>query len=148
MVRERPPRSARDDEVTLRFVSLPVRAAVASGMHLDGLVRELQLSVGEPTDEALDKLYALLDESAPLRLEGRRRALQAASRDQSRYDLTIHTSTGSLASVARLNGLMARLARDRRAAEVPPDVVAFRAWLAEETERQLGGAEPSPCPLD
>jgi anti-sigma regulatory factor (Ser/Thr protein kinase) len=147
IVIETHPLRADDDEIVLRFRSLPVRAAVASGMHLDGLVRELQLGAGQIDAGELQRLYQLLDESAPVRLEGRRLALQAASRDEARYDLTIHTSPEALVAVGRVDELMTELARDRRASALPVGVAALRAWLREETERQLKGLEPTPCPL-
>lgn len=146
MVRECAPRTAEND-VTLRLLSMPVRAAVASGMHLDGVVRELQLGAGDPGDETLDQLYALLDESAPVRLEGRRKALQAASRDEPRFNLTIHTSRRTLDAVARLNELMGELAGTRRSVAAPTGVRAFRAWLRDEAQRQVRGVPPQPCPL-
>lgn len=143
--RRRPPHD--DDQVTLRFVSMPVRAAVASGMHLDGLVRELQLDAGAVDDEVLHRLYALLDESAPLRLEGRRKALEAASRDEPRYDLTVHATPRALAATAELNELMNDIGRNRRSVQPPTGVATFRAWLRDETRRQLRGLDPEPCRL-
>jgi hypothetical protein len=33
------------------------------------------------------------------------------------------------------------------AAALPPEIDAFRAWVAAEIGRQLAGAEPIVCPL-
>jgi len=146
MVQHEPPRTD-PDELVLQFRSLPVRAAVASGMHLDGLVRELQLAVGDSDDPLLKRLYDLLDRSAPVRLEGRRLALQAASRDEQRYDLTVHTTRSALAAVGAVDEVVHELADGHRAAPLPPGVAALRAWLRDETMRQLAGEPPTPCPL-
>ena len=133
--------------VHLHFLSLPVRAAVASGMHLDGLVREVQLGVMRVEDETAQRLYQLLDASAGPRLEGRRRALDAASQDEERYDLDLDTTIEALRALGKLNELMALIALDRRDVDPGEEVAAFRAWLGDETARQLRGGEPVPCPL-
>lgn len=146
VVEAHPPR-VDSDEVVLELRSLPVRAAVASGMHLDGLVRELQLDADRIEEVDMQLLYRLLDQSAPLRLEGRRLALQAAARDEERYDLTVRTSLDALAAVGKVDRMTRDLLRDRRRAPLPDEVAAFRSWLREETQRQLDGLEPSTCPL-
>jgi anti-sigma regulatory factor (Ser/Thr protein kinase) len=146
LVQARPPRSNGDD-VELEFPSLPVRAAVASGMHLDGIVRELQLGATAVDQADLDRLYRLLDRSASVRLEGRRLALQAASRDEQRFDLTVRTSYDALVAVREVDELMRELASNPRTLQLPPAVAAFRAWLRDEAERQLRGEAPRPCPL-
>jgi len=133
--------------ITLELLSMPVRESVASGMHLDGVVRELQLAAGDEPDTVLDQLYELLDASAPVRLEGRREALRAAGEDQRRYDLTLHTSWDALRAVRRLNDFIEGLPIERRTWRIPPAVAAFRAWLEEETARQLRGHAPRPCTL-
>ena len=147
VVVEAHPRPVEGDEVVLELRSLPVRAAVASGMHLDGLVRELQLDADRINQVDMDRLYRLLDQSAPIRLEGRRLALQAAARDEERYDLNVRTSLDALVAVAKVDQMMAELLRDRRRSPLPPDVAALRAWLREEAERQLSGLEPTTCTL-
>lgn len=133
--------------VHLHFLSLPVRAAVASGMHLEGLVREVQLGVLRVEDDTAQRLYELLDASAGPRLEGRRRALEAASQGEERYDLDLDTTIEALRALGRLNELMAMIAPDRRGLDLGEEVAAFRAWLGAETARQLRGVEPVPCPL-
>lgn len=136
-----------DHDVTLHLHSLPVRAAVASGMHLDGLVRELQLDPGRVDQAEMQRLYRLLDESAPVRLEGRRLALVAASRDEERYDLTIRASRPALTALGEVDRLVTSLVHDRLRAPFPPGVVALRAWLREEALRQLRGLDPTTCLL-
>jgi anti-sigma regulatory factor (Ser/Thr protein kinase) len=131
--------------ITLRYVSLPVRAAVASGMQIDGMVRELQLE--QPDGGVLDRLYGLLDTSAPVRLEGRRLALQASSEHRQRYDLTVHTSRPVLGAVRALNELVEGLADRPRATPLADEVLALRSWLGGETARQLQGLDPTACGL-
>jgi hypothetical protein len=116
-------------------------------MHLDGLVRELQLDAERIDQVDMQRLYRLLDQSAPIRLEGRRLALQAATRDEAHYDLTVRTSLDGLVAVGQVDRMMTELLRDRRRAQLPADVAALRAWLREEAERQLSGLEPTTCPL-
>lgn len=129
--------------ITLDLRSLPVRPAVASGVQVDDLVRSLLLSHRSDTEDA-QRLRRLLDESAPVRLAGRYAALRAAGAGQDRYDLVLHASRRALDAVGELSALLERLA----AAQIAPDVAAFRTWLQDETRRQLRGEAPLPCPID
>jgi anti-sigma regulatory factor (Ser/Thr protein kinase) len=130
----------------LRFLSLPVRAAVASGIQTDEAAREVQLAelarptVGTPEARMLE----LLDESAPLRLAGRFAALRAAAEDRDRFDVEVVVTDDSLLAV----GELARLLADRPTAPtVDEHVRAFRRWLSDEALHQRAGGEPRPCPL-
>lgn len=131
--------------ISLRFLSLPVRTAVASGMQVDGMVRQLQLR--RPSGGVVDRLHALLDASAPVRLEGRRLALHAASEHRERYDLALQTSRSVLGAVRDLNQVVESLADDRLTSPLAADVQAFRSWLGDETSRQLRGLDPTVCDL-
>jgi anti-sigma regulatory factor (Ser/Thr protein kinase) len=129
----------------LCYLGLPVRAAVASGIQTDEAVREVQLAeLDRPTTGTPEaRLLALLDVSAPVRLAGRYAALRAAADGQRRFDLEVTATDESLAAVGELAERLA-LVTD---IAPEPDVLAFRAWLAEETLRQRAGEDPRSCPL-
>ncbi|HEY9556756.1 MAG TPA: ATP-binding protein [Acidimicrobiales bacterium] len=135
------------DRVHLTLLSLPVRTAVANGMHLDGLVREVQLGVADVEPDDVSRMYALLDDSATVRLEARRRSLQAGSLEEPRFDLELDTSYPALLAVAELYDLIGGLVSERRTGALPEGVPELRAWLHDEAARQLQGEEPRPCPL-
>lgn len=136
-------------DIHLDLRSMPVRTAVASGMQVDELVRELQLGPDLGTDPAaVARLYRLLDVSAPARLGGRHAALRAAALDAVRFDFQLDAPLATLAAVADLNELMETVtARRGGKLVVTDDVAAYRAWLLEEGLRQLAGDPPSDCPL-
>ena len=132
----------------LRYLDLPVRAAVASGIQTDEATREAQLASLSHTTTAADtaRLLELLDESAPVRLAGRYTALRAAANDQERFDLDVVVNGRSMAAVGELSELLARMPEgpERR---LDDDVAAFRQWLAQEARSQRQGNDPRPCPL-
>ncbi len=135
-----------DHAVSLRFRSLPVRAAVASGIHVDDLVRKIQLRAlhGGPSAE---QLFGLLDRSAPVRLGGRHGALGAAGEGRRRFDLDLTATLEALTATGELGRLLERSADWTRAAPIPPAVLGFRRWLDDESDRQCAGHPPSRCPL-
>lgn len=139
--------SPDDRHLVLR--SMPVRPAVASGVQVDELVREIQLGASGAGDASLlARLYRLLDVSAPARLSGRHAALRAAGRHEDRFDLVLDTPLTTLTAVGDLNQLLEELSRRRGTwAEIAPEVAAYRLWLREETTRQLRGELPQDCPL-
>jgi anti-sigma regulatory factor (Ser/Thr protein kinase) len=146
----RPPRGD-GDRVELHFDGLPVRAAVASGMELEAAVRVLQVDHRrEVAPDDAERLNELLDASAPPRLEGRHKALEAAGRNQTRFDLVLHTTRSALAAVPALTEHIERLHRQIGVAGRPSsvEVDAFRRWLGEETARQLAGQAPARYPDD
>lgn len=130
----------------VRLVDLPVKAAIASGVQIDDLVRELQLA---PTHEGADErahLYRLLERSATPRLVGRHEAFRAAGAGQDRYTLELTVSADELAAVGELVAFLEHLARTAHlaAVKVPADVEAMRAWLPGEVAAQYAGHQPSP----
>jgi anti-sigma regulatory factor (Ser/Thr protein kinase) len=137
--------------VHVRLLDLPVRAAVASGIQVEELVREVQLGhlANRMTDAELDRFYELLDRSASPRLAGRHAALRAAGEGRRRYDLQLSATPAELTAVAQLSELLTALpALGPAAATQPsPAVLAFRDWLQQEVTAQLRGAEPRPAPL-
>ena len=88
----------------LRYLDLPVRAAVASGIQTDEAAREVQLAeLAHPTTGTPQaRLLELLDESAPLRLAGRYAALRAAAEERERFDLEVVVTDESMAAVGEL----------------------------------------------
>lgn len=141
IVDARPPEEHRAEDKTLRFLGLPVRAAIASGLHVDNATRDLLSALLEdPTDEAKE-ILALIDQSASLRLAGRHAAMHAASRNELEFDFEVDANNDTLRALGALNDALRRRAPGR----TPPsaEVVEFRQWLVDETERQRAGAEPS-----
>jgi hypothetical protein len=138
--------------ITFVFLDLPVRAAVASGIQVDELVRELQLdtegSLG-PDEPTIARLFDLLDRSASIRLAGRHGALRAAAEGRYRFDMSLSTSLNALRAMSELPQLLASLSRDHHPSipPLPDDVMAFRAWLNDEMGRQRSGSPPVSCPL-
>lgn len=143
----KPPSAADDIHLDLR--SLPVRTAVASGVQVDELVRDLQLGPDLGSDpDVIAELYRLLDASAPARLGGRHAALRAAGHHLLRFDFHLDAPLSTLAAVADLNTLLDAVALQRGGrVVVAPEVSTYRAWLLEEGLRQLGGEPPQACPL-
>jgi len=134
---------------SLSFPGLPVRAAVASGIQVDEVVRELQLALlGPGPAEEPTRLFELLERSAPVRLAGRYAALQAAAECHTRFDLELAVSDAALSAVGSLNQLL-RGWPGRSSASSPDrdGVDRLRAWLVEETVRQQAGHPPRRCPL-
>lgn len=138
---------AERGEVHLELRAMPVRAAVASGVHVDEIVRSLQLREPGTETAVLPDLYRLLELSAAPRLGGRHAALRAAGRDEVRFDFVLDTTMEAIASLGQLNRLLEELARRSDALPVDAGVLAYRGWLRNETTRQLRGEPPRPCDL-
>jgi anti-sigma regulatory factor (Ser/Thr protein kinase) len=144
--RERP---AGAKAVRLQFEGLPVRTAVASGIQVDDLVRQIQLDGVSLDDEMLGGLFDLLDRSADVRLSGRNAALRAAAQAHRRFDLGFPATADALAATADLAPLLLELgSRHFAESRVTEDVAEFRAWLNQELAAQLAGGGPSVCSLD
>ena len=133
----------------VRFLGLPVRAAVASGIQTDEATREVQLrELGHPTvGTPAARLLELLDESAHLRLAGRYAALRAAAEGQDRFDVDVVVTDESLSAVAELARLLAQWPAHPITTPLDRDVAEFRRFLGDESIRQRAGEEPRPCPL-
>ncbi len=132
----------------VRLVGLPVRAAIASGVQIDDLVREAQLQPERisPGDRAT--LLQLLERSAPPRLVGRQEAFRAAARGLDSYTLELGVSADEMAAVGELVVFLQRLAQrsSLEAGQVPAEVEAMRAWIPGEVAAQFGGRAPVPFP--
>jgi anti-sigma regulatory factor (Ser/Thr protein kinase) len=135
----------------VQLVDLPVRDAVASGVQVDDLVREIQLGLFDAavTDAERSSFYDLLDRSAPARLSGRKAALTAARAGASRFDFDVALTTENMDAVIAFRELLESIPTRHPGTSAAPEpaVVAFRTWIEEEVAAQLGGAAPTPCPL-
>jgi anti-sigma regulatory factor (Ser/Thr protein kinase) len=129
--------------------SLPVWAAVASGIHVEELVRDVRLVNASAPPESIERLNTLLRVSAPARLLGRHAAFRAAARNETRFDIDVRLSEEVVAGFAALNQMLTDTSHRLGITVSPlaPDVIAFRQWLVEEIMRQVVGERPSDCPL-
>jgi sigma-B regulation protein RsbU (phosphoserine phosphatase) len=132
-----------DDVLRLRFIGLPVRAAIASGLDVEAAIRDVQLPTAGVDAAFTRELLALADRSASLRLPGRHAAMHAAAQNQFRFDFEADATRDALSALAELNSALAQVPHP---SGVGPssEVVAFRAWLGEETRRQARGEPPLP----
>ena len=137
--------------VTFLLESLPVRAAIGSGVHVEELVREIQLASRSALidDPDLVALRELLDMSAPARLLGRHAAFSAAAQEHARFSVEARLSPAALSALVELNAMLTQTSTRFGATVVPlpDDVIAFREWVAAELARQAAGHAPAPCPL-
>jgi anti-sigma regulatory factor (Ser/Thr protein kinase) len=131
--------------------SLPVRAALASGMQVEDVMREFQLfrTSDQPGDDETARLAELLRLSAPARLLGRHRAFVAAANGRRRFTFTVRLTPPLLEGFVALNTLLTALGGRGDSGSQPPsaEVVEFREWIMDEVARQLSGATPTTCPL-
>ena len=140
-------RAPRPDGRRLRFIGVPVKAAVASGVQIDDLVRELQMQPELLTTDESKVFYELLELSAPIRLVGRHFAFRAASEALDRFDVELVATIEEVGAVAEIGRFLDNL--DGRSVvesgHVAPEVTAMRAWLSAEARAQLlEGTEPQP----
>jgi hypothetical protein len=140
------------EAIALTFMDMPVRAAVASGIQTEEVIREIQLDQvsrdsGEP--EVAARFFELVDRSAPVRLPGRHAALSAAADGRERFDLSLRCTADALSALAQLARALVAF-ESHRALPLPTlsdEVIAFRTWLDQEGARQRAGDRPSACPL-
>jgi hypothetical protein len=140
------------EAIELTFLNMPVRAAVASGIQTEEVIREIQLdqvsSDSGPTEVA-EGIFDLLDRSASVRLPGRHAALSAAADGRERFDLGLRCTADALSALAQLARALASFTSPRSLPRpmLSDEVIAFRAWLDQEGARQRAGHDPSSCPL-
>lgn len=141
-------RSTTPDAFTLHLVDMPVRAAIASGIQVDELVREVQLDPSRLAPDDLTLLHELLDRSAGPRLIGRQEAFKAAAEKQGHYTLPLTATPDEASAVSELTPLLARLAADSgfEVAAVGEEVIAMREWINAELAAQRSGKSPTPYP--
>ncbi len=144
----RPPRTPVAGLNHLRFVGLPVRTAIASGLDVEDAIRDLRLQPESTRADGADDLATLLDlveRSVTVRLAGRHAAMHAASEGDYRFDMTMDVTDDALFATGDLSKLLALRAGRRTGPS--PDVIEFRMWLGNETSRQRRGLPPTLCPL-
>ncbi|HVS69143.1 MAG TPA: SpoIIE family protein phosphatase [Mycobacteriales bacterium] len=134
------------DTMTVTLIGMPIRPAIASGVQVDELVREIQLHRAEVAAADLEQLFELLERTARPRLLGRQAAFKAAAEGKTSYTLHLATTSDEAAALADLVPLLARLARecDIEGAAVGEDVLAMRAWINSEVAAQGSGSAPTP----
>ncbi|HVV75356.1 MAG TPA: SpoIIE family protein phosphatase [Mycobacteriales bacterium] len=139
-------RASPTDSPPATLIGVPVRSAIASGVQVDELVREIQLHQAPLDPDDLAQLRELLERSARPRLVGRQAAFKAAAEGETAFALQLAMTPDEAAAMAQLGPLLARLAADSGvdAAAVGADVVAMRAWINAEVAAQSAGAAPTP----
>jgi hypothetical protein len=139
-------KTADTDGPRFELLDMPVRAAIASGVQVDELVRDLHLTgVDEP--DGMEELWHLLDVSAPARLAGRYAALHAAACDEVRFDLRVRIPLDAIVALGALNELLDEMATRRGLTfQMAEGVRVFRERLVAEIGRQLNGEPPTPFP--
>jgi serine phosphatase RsbU (regulator of sigma subunit)/PAS domain-containing protein/anti-sigma regulatory factor (Ser/Thr protein kinase) len=134
------------DASDVTLVGMPVAAAIASGVQVDELIREIQLHQArlEPTD--LARLTDLLDRTSRPRLGGRQAAFRAAADGDSDFTAKVTMSPDEVVALAELGPFLAQLAIDSavESAAVGEDVLTMRAWINAEVVAQRDGVEPTP----
>ena len=134
------------DGITLRFVGLPTRVAIESGVQIEDLVRAIQIEHGPvPLDQgAVGRMYHLLLSTAADRLAGRDAVLWASIEDREVFDLEVVTTLEAARDLGELWQMLEDPSTLLDIAPPPPSesVAAFRRWIREEALRQIGGEEP------
>lgn len=140
---DRRPRKAKALGVhRMCFLGLPVRSAIASGLDVEDVIRDIQLLTPERRTPEVDELLALIDQTASLRLAGRHAAMHAASLDHLTFDLELEATDATLLATAQLNLALAQRALGRGRSRPSAAVIEFRNWLGDETVRQRAGETP------
>jgi anti-sigma regulatory factor (Ser/Thr protein kinase) len=132
----------------IHLLGVPVRAAVASEIQVDDIVREVQLNPELLDRSETEQFFSLLDDSSGPRLSGRHAALAAAGQGRLHYDLELPVTRGGVDAAGAFHRLLAGLAGRPGFADAPltPDVEALRSWLLVESTQQLNGAAPVAYP--
>jgi anti-sigma regulatory factor (Ser/Thr protein kinase) len=132
----------------LHLLGVPVRAAVASEMQVDDVVRQVQLNPGLLGPDETESFFSLLDRSSGLRLSGRHAALVAAGQGRLHLDLELPVTRDGVVATGAFHRLLTGLAERPGFVDGPlaPDVVVLRSWLAAEATRQVDGGDPERYP--
>lgn len=140
-----------------RLVAVPVRLALESAMNLETLLREFQMmdlagGVPPPAAGLVTAATEIVDRYPELRRSGQDALRLALQRGDRLLDVDLLLPPGAAASLHRLNRLLDEVARycergDLLALAPSQELRAFRAWYAEEVERQVGGQPPQPSPF-
>ena len=152
---------ARDDEQVrvVRLVGLPTARFIALHLHVDDLLRELEIiSLGASSGavavpaEVRDVTRELLARYSDTRQSAWQQAEAAQRRGGDTVDIEVALPVDAVDAVHELVSLFDRadaLCRDGVLLTLPasPELVELRRWTAEEITRQVRlGAEPTPFP--
>jgi PAS domain-containing protein/anti-sigma regulatory factor (Ser/Thr protein kinase) len=148
LVDRRPPEPPHANLRKLRYLRMPVRAAIESGLDVETATRDLQWIEPDELSEEDRALLALVEQSASLRLAGRHAAMHAASNNELHFDLELAATDDALLALELLSDALSRRPSSQRRQPPSDEVTRFRRWLREETMRQRDGAAPRPYTED
>lgn len=152
---------AHDDEQVrlVRLVGLPTARFIALHLHVDDLLRELEIiSLGASSGavavpvEVRDVTRELLDRYSETRQSAWEQADAAQKRGGETVDIEVVVPLEAVDAVAELVDLFDRadaLCREGVLLTLPssPELVELRRWTADEITRQVRlGAAPTPFP--
>jgi anti-sigma regulatory factor (Ser/Thr protein kinase) len=134
------------DGVPLRFLDLPTKIAIESGVQIEDVVRAIQLE-HDPVSNAqgtVARLYQLLLSTAADRLAGRDAVVWASADGRTEFDLEVVTNLEAMRDLGELWGMLDDPSGLLEITPPPPTerVVMFRNWIRHETSRQLRGEAP------
>lgn len=134
------------DGVSLKFIELPTRVAVESGVQVEELVRAIQLEHGPvPAEQdVVARIYRLLLSTAADRLTGRDAVLEAIAEGRGVFDLEVVTTLEAMRDLGELWGLLddPGALLDITPPPATERVTSFRSWMRNESARQLRGEAP------
>lgn len=136
------------DGMTFRYLGLPTRVAVESGVQIEDLVRAIQLEHGPvgPEEDTVRHIYELLLSTAADRLAGRDAVMWALAEERDTFDLEVTTTLEAMRDLGELWRMLGNPSELLDIAPPPPSerVQEFRGWIRTEALRQLGGNAPRP----
>lgn len=135
-----------------RLIAIPVRLALASDVHLDAILREVQVAGGSSVPGDLQAATSELAASVEAVLQAvHLEARAAASRGDRLFDMNLLLSAAGLQESRRFLEVLEWFDEQCRAGRLlafpaSEEVSSFRRWPVEEVARQLTGQRPRPCP--
>jgi len=145
-----------DEFVRVDLVQLPLQVWQRTQEHVDGLLREFALIVGDPEARAATpgRLLALVQElnaGYGQFSESQQAAMEAAlERGETAIDLTYQVPAGAAGAARALGDMLDEADLYCRRGEhlltlaTPPEELRFRHWFIDEFVDQIGGAPPRP----
>lgn len=144
----------------VRLIGVPLRVRARASEHEQDLLRELALvRLSADADGLSSAPSRLLDIADELRLNYGSAGAQATAEMEAAFDRG-ESSADVVYTIPRaVQPVLRRAARTLQEAEEfcrqgqylltlasPPDVVAYRAWVFDEFDRQIDGEHPVPWP--
>jgi hypothetical protein len=134
------------DGLPLRFIGLPTKVAIESGVQIEDLVRAIQLEHGPmpPEQDTVGHIYQLLLSTAADRLAGRDAVMWAFAEDRETFDLELVSTLETLRDLGELWQMLDDPGALLDIAPPPPSegVAEFRRFIREEALRQIAGGAP------